>query len=218
MFDLEQAIIQWRRQMLAAGIKTPVPLEELESHLRDEIDRQSRAGRSEMEAFAAAVQAIGPAQAVDGEFKKIDVRKAALRWRALEVFFGLFASAVPLGFCFQIFYSGARPAASLTPGQQWSGVLAMLTFAALAWGGRLSYRWFPAIQSKRARITTSAWILLAPVWWIIFMNVIVPRYEFTMGQFLTAFFWAFMTPGGAVIGFSWGMEAAAQKQKTSLSA
>ena len=30
MFDLEQAIAGWRRQMQAAGIKTPVPLEELE--------------------------------------------------------------------------------------------------------------------------------------------------------------------------------------------
>jgi len=37
MFDLEQAIIAWRQQMLAAGIKSPVPLEELENHLRDEI-------------------------------------------------------------------------------------------------------------------------------------------------------------------------------------
>ena len=40
MFDLEQSIADWRRQMLAAGIKTPVPLEELESHLREEIERQ----------------------------------------------------------------------------------------------------------------------------------------------------------------------------------
>jgi hypothetical protein len=39
MFELEQAITGWRRQMLAAGIKTPVPLEELEIHLRDEIER-----------------------------------------------------------------------------------------------------------------------------------------------------------------------------------
>lgn len=35
MFDLEQSIAEWRRQMLAAGIKTPVPLEDLEIHLRE---------------------------------------------------------------------------------------------------------------------------------------------------------------------------------------
>ena len=38
MFSLEQAIIRWRRRMLAAGIKTPVPLEELESHLCDGVE------------------------------------------------------------------------------------------------------------------------------------------------------------------------------------
>ena len=39
MFDLEQSITNWRKQMLAAGIKSPVPLEELEIHLREEIER-----------------------------------------------------------------------------------------------------------------------------------------------------------------------------------
>ena len=34
MFDLEKSITRWREQMLAAGIKTPSPLEELENHLR----------------------------------------------------------------------------------------------------------------------------------------------------------------------------------------
>ena len=42
MLDLEQSIAEWRRQMLAAGLKTPVPLEELESHLRDEIEQQTK--------------------------------------------------------------------------------------------------------------------------------------------------------------------------------
>ena len=37
MFNLEQAIAEWRQQMLATGIQTPVPLEELEIHLREEI-------------------------------------------------------------------------------------------------------------------------------------------------------------------------------------
>ena len=44
MFNLEQSIADWRQQMLAAGIRTPVPLEELEIHLRDEIERQMKSG------------------------------------------------------------------------------------------------------------------------------------------------------------------------------
>jgi len=40
MFDLEEKIAEWRRQMLVAGIKTPAPLDELEGHLREEIELQ----------------------------------------------------------------------------------------------------------------------------------------------------------------------------------
>jgi len=210
MYNLDQQISEWREQMRVAGIKTPVPLEELESHLRDEIEQQSKAGRSEAEAFAAAVRTIGPARAVEGEFRKLADGKDALRWRFIEIGFGLFASVIPLCLCFQVLYPPARSAADLTPGQQWSGILAMLTFAALAWGGRLSYKWFPVVRVKRAR--TNALLALVPLWWIIFMVCIVPRHDFTMGQFLVAFLWAFMSPGGTMIGFSWGMEAAVRKQ------
>src|SRR5580658_189651 len=70
MFNLEQSIADWRRQMLAAGIKTPVPMEELEGHLRAEIEQQMNAGSSEQGAFSCAVQEIGQAQALKNEFAK----------------------------------------------------------------------------------------------------------------------------------------------------
>ena len=44
MFNLEKSIADWRQQMLAAGIKTPVPLQELEIHLRDEIEQHKNLG------------------------------------------------------------------------------------------------------------------------------------------------------------------------------
>ena len=73
MFNLEQAISDWRRQMLAAGIKTPVPLEELEIHLREDIERQMKSGLNAQEAFEIAVQKIGPgSHELKREFKKID--------------------------------------------------------------------------------------------------------------------------------------------------
>jgi hypothetical protein len=70
MFDLEQSIAAWRSQMLAAGIKTPTPLEELESHLRDEIELQIKSGLNEPRAFESAVQWIGRPKALGSEFKK----------------------------------------------------------------------------------------------------------------------------------------------------
>ncbi|HEY5345547.1 MAG TPA: hypothetical protein VIK62_04305 [Verrucomicrobiae bacterium] len=69
MFDLEQKISDWRAQMLAAGIKSPVPLEELEIHLRDEIERQ-KSGLSEQMAFEISTQQIGQPKTLDCEFKK----------------------------------------------------------------------------------------------------------------------------------------------------
>jgi len=72
MFDLEAAIAGWRMQMLAAGIKTPVPLDELEFHVREEIERQVKSGLNTPQAFAAAVQQIGQANALKQEFEKAE--------------------------------------------------------------------------------------------------------------------------------------------------
>jgi hypothetical protein len=70
MFNLERSIAEWRKQMLAAGIKTPVPLEELESHLREEVGRQMRSGTGAQPALEAAIQKIGRAGALKDEFQK----------------------------------------------------------------------------------------------------------------------------------------------------
>ena len=70
MFNLEQSIAEWRRQMLAAGIKMPTPLEELESHLREEIELQIKSGLTEPRAFEFAVQWIGQPKMLNVEFKK----------------------------------------------------------------------------------------------------------------------------------------------------
>lgn len=70
MFNLNQAIAGWRRQMIAGGIKAHDVLEELESHLRDEIDRQIRSGATEERAYRAAVAAIGEATTLQAEFAK----------------------------------------------------------------------------------------------------------------------------------------------------
>ena len=70
MFDLEQAIADWRKQMLAAGIKTPAPLEELESHLHEDVAQQMREGIEAQPAFEAAVQKIGQPHVLKSEFQK----------------------------------------------------------------------------------------------------------------------------------------------------
>ena len=71
MFDLNQAIIEWRQQMSAGGIKNRLALDELESHLRDDVEQQMRSGSIASQAFEGAVQRIGQASLVGGEFEKV---------------------------------------------------------------------------------------------------------------------------------------------------
>jgi hypothetical protein len=58
--------------MLAAGIKTPVPLEELEIHLREEIEQLEKSGVDERTAFENAVRQTGQPQSLKNEFNKIE--------------------------------------------------------------------------------------------------------------------------------------------------
>jgi len=70
MFDLERAIRGWRRQMHAGGIQTPVPLEELEMHLREDVERKVRRGTDAQKAFEISVRQIGQPETLRSEFKK----------------------------------------------------------------------------------------------------------------------------------------------------
>ena len=75
MFNLDNAIKEWRRQMLAAEIKTPALLDELESHLRDDVEQQMRLGPNAQEAFEIAVRQIGQPAALRDEFTKVGPTK-----------------------------------------------------------------------------------------------------------------------------------------------
>jgi hypothetical protein len=57
-------------------------------------------------------------------------------------------------------------------------------------------------------------------WWIGFLRLILPRYDFTVGQLMVALFWALFPTMGVCIGLLWGIETAARKKvaRTDLSA
>jgi leader peptidase (prepilin peptidase)/N-methyltransferase len=89
MFNLEQAIAGWRKQMLAAGIKTPVPLDELESHLREDVEERIRSGTSVEQAFEAAAQRIGEANMLQVEFKKVENLIPPFQRKAIWILIGV---------------------------------------------------------------------------------------------------------------------------------
>lgn len=68
MFDLEQAIAEWRRQMAAGGIKDSAVLDELESHLREDVAHQMQSGLAPQAAFEVAAGRIGLPGALQNEF------------------------------------------------------------------------------------------------------------------------------------------------------
>jgi hypothetical protein len=88
MFNLDHAISEWRKQMLAAGIKTPVPLDELEIHLREEIEQQIKLGLNEQKAFEISVRQIGQPKMLKREFKKSE---RTFMKRTLIILIGIFA-------------------------------------------------------------------------------------------------------------------------------
>jgi len=59
MFNLDHAIGEWRQQMHAAGIKTPDVLDELENHLREDIERRTQAGGDPKRMFELAAAQLG---------------------------------------------------------------------------------------------------------------------------------------------------------------
>jgi Clp amino terminal domain, pathogenicity island component len=96
MFNLEQAISEWRRQMLAAGVKNPDVVDELESHLREDVARQAQSGTSAEQAFEAAVQSVGPASLLQREFAKFSGKKLGLFRMLKELLAGAFVPSPSL--------------------------------------------------------------------------------------------------------------------------
>jgi len=103
--------------------------------------------------------------------------------------------------------------AEMTTGQLLSNLTALATFAGLIWAGRLGYRWFPVIGSKRTRdVIGGVAVGVVALWWGVFLRVMAPRYDFTMMGFLATFMWAFFTPAGLMLGLVLGLDTAARKQ------
>jgi Clp amino terminal domain, pathogenicity island component len=80
MFNLDEAISEWRQQLTAGGIKSSEVLDELESHLRDDIQQQMRSGVTEQEAFEAGINRMGRTNLLKSEFDKV----GSTKWQKLR--------------------------------------------------------------------------------------------------------------------------------------
>lgn len=88
MFDLNNALRDWREQLRREGRCRADDVDELEEHLREEMAAFSRAGLSTEEAFLLAARRLGSVDVLGAEFEKVNAPSVWLnrfRWMAAGV-------------------------------------------------------------------------------------------------------------------------------------
>lgn len=170
MFNLEHSIAQWRQEMVAAGIKNPAVLDELESHLQEEVERQKQSGIVEEQIFRQAVEKIGTPRELRKEFKKSSsaawMEKLMIAIAVLWVAFGVFLSTVTLFFCY------------LTTAQRLTGALgmALTILTGCAWPALVPH--LPVIAKKTSRWAAQLACLVAGFGLCtLYVQVLVHRFE-----------------------------------------
>ena len=79
MFNLSNEIAVWRKSILKTKTCTKNDADELESHLREELDLLKTQNLTEREAFIVAVTRIGKPAEITGEFAKINKKTVSYR-------------------------------------------------------------------------------------------------------------------------------------------
>lgn len=90
MFDLKKEITKWRMRLSEKQTCDKSDLDELESHLEDEIDQLKLKGLSEQEAFFVAAHRLGDTDELACEFAKVN-RSLVLRKKLFYAGCGIFA-------------------------------------------------------------------------------------------------------------------------------
>jgi hypothetical protein len=208
MFNLEQSITNWRKRMLAGGIKTPVPLEELENHLREELERQMQLGLGAQQAFEAATGQIGQARALRSEFEKNDASIGARFVGLTGMAWGVIASLFSLWMLLVLF---------TVHEVNWGGrMLGLIAIASTVLNWRYGYRILPVIRHRQLRTLIGfAGCVASMVWMGIFVQLILPplieQVEMFPGRLMVSFLWAW-TVAATLASMAHGLKKVACRQ------
>ncbi len=199
--------------MSAAGIKTPVPLEELENHLRDEIERQVHLGATQEQAFDAAIARIGKAEKLHEEFGKVEDVVKMRRQRLLlrcSTLGGIAFVYATLGFTWYLGVHSGRLEIS-----GWEVALAfgsMAPMLLLIRVGRLVAKSLPVIHEGWVISLQLTLMFLAAVLFRVFFPVISPA---QMVPLQIVFLWVLSpTMGFATCFFEWFNRCKAVRQQS----
>ncbi|MBW8034810.1 MAG: hypothetical protein FVQ79_03935 [Planctomycetes bacterium] len=90
MFDLSKEISNWRTKLSQKQTCIDTDLDELESHLKDEMDQLEKKDLSQQEAFLVAAHRLGDTDALADEFAKVN-KSLLLRKKLFYAVCGIFA-------------------------------------------------------------------------------------------------------------------------------
>jgi len=176
MLSLEDKIAEWRKRMAAGGVKAPAVLDELENHLREDMERQIRADKNVERAFETAVDRIGRSDLLKAEFAKVAEMKDGRLGKMIGIACCVFAGLYSMLLAPHLFTIH-----ELSPAQRFMGLTAVaLTFlSTVSW--RFSYKYLPVIRNRRTRtIAVVACGLGGLAWLLVFANllpnVVVPHF------------------------------------------
>src|SRR5579862_4552506 len=83
MFNLEEAISDWREDMALAGIAFSEVLDELESHLVEDVECRMRSGSDAEKAFREAALKLGHAVLLKREFERVENQERRFMKRSM---------------------------------------------------------------------------------------------------------------------------------------
>ena len=204
-FQLNDAIAQWRRDLCSRGIETRA-LDELESHLREEIERQTSSGTAISRAFEISVLKIGSATTLEAEFGKLKAARLARAEKCLRVYSVVF----PVVYL----YLGSRGLfrVEMSFAERTMGFLAIVLTSLFVLATPHYHRFLPPIPNKlrRERIQlacTLGWIVAGGL----FANLALPHLNLSVSQVIVVFLWL-VTPCALLAGVGVGLGIAAQRK------
>ncbi len=164
MSDVERQIEQWRHALRTSAAFGASDIDELESHLREEMERLRPLGLSETEAFLVAHHRLGAAEALETEYEKVNTdRRSLLRlsWMAAGVLVYFLAGYLAVG----VSHAGMIAALPLRMGVvalTWVGVgteaVAAAVLLLLTWAGVRRFSW--SRLTGRLRTLSLPWLVL----------------------------------------------------------
>ena len=196
--------------MTAGGIASSATLDELESHVREEVETQLQAGQTAQRSLDIAVQRIGRPEALGREFAEATQASLFRGWNwLLAVCFAFpllclsrraLVTTKLFGFWYWDWTAQERVLGCTAVG--------LLVLAICTWP--FSHRILPVIADRRRRMATIiACSAAGPLWFRFAPDFVLPPHPAT-GQFLVTLLWL-LVPCVILPGVIYGLEQAARR-------